>query len=286
MGRRGVIIALALGFALAAPSSSVADASLSSNWAGYAVHRAGVSFRAVSATWRQPAAHCTTPYSTYEASWVGIGGYNRNSNALEQIGTELDCSGSGAVTSAAWYELVPAPSRRIRMTVEPGDTISASVTVVGHRVTLKLTDRTRQRSFYRTVTVASVDVRSAEWIVEAPSSCAGNNSCRTLPLTDFGTVSFSGANATTTTGRRGSISHGPWGTSRITLAPAGGASIANGVAGQAKPTALSGGGSAFQVAYSHAARAPAARFMAPRAGAQDLAPGGAGGVEKRAGYKN
>jgi hypothetical protein len=40
------------------------------------------------------------------------------------------------------------------------------------------------------------------------------------------------------------------------------------------------------VAYSNAALAPAARLLAPRAGAQDLAPGGAGGVEKRAGYRN
>jgi hypothetical protein len=42
------------------------------------------------------------------------------------------------------------------------------------------------------------------------------------------------------------------------------------------------------VAYSRATVAPAARYMArlARAGAQGLAPGGAGGVEKRAGYRN
>jgi hypothetical protein len=132
---------------------------------------------------------------------------------------------------------------------------------------------------------SAVDVRSAEWIVEAPSGCSADNSCRTLPLADFGTVSFSGARATTAKGRRASISRGPWGTSRITLAPAGRAYVANGVAGEAKPSALSAGGSSFEVAYSRATVAPAARFMAPRAGAQGLAPGGAGGVEKRAGYR-
>jgi hypothetical protein len=260
--------------ALATPAAALADSSLSTNWAGYAAHRAGVTFRAVSATWRQPAPKCNTPYPTYEASWVGIGGFNRNSTALEQVGTELDCSASGAVTSAAWFELVPNPSRRIRMAVRPGDTISASVTVVGHHVTLKLTDRTRHRSFSKAVNVVSVDVRSAEWIVEAPSECFNDNTCRTLPLTDFGRESFSGARATTTNGRSGSITSRLWGRSKIILAPTGRAFIATGSAGEAKPSSLSGGGSAFDVAYSRVTVAPAVRYLATRAAAApDGAPG-------------
>jgi hypothetical protein len=264
--RRSVLIStVAAVVALVAPAAALADSSLSTNWAGYAAYRAGVSFRAVSATWRQPAPHCNTPYPTYEASWVGIGGFNRNSTALEQVGTELDCSASGTVTSAAWFELVPNPSRRIRMAVRPGDAISAGVTVKRHHVTLKLTDLTRHRSFTKAVNVASVDVRSAEWIVEAPSECFNDNSCRTLPLTDFGTESFSGARATTTKGRSGSITSGLWGRSRIILAPTGRAFVANGSAGEAKPSSLSGGGSAFEVTYSRVAVAPAVRYMAARA---------------------
>jgi hypothetical protein len=249
------VVAIAL--ALAAPTAALADASRSTNWAGYAVHRSGVSFRGVSATWRQPAAKCNTPYPTYEASWVGIGGYNRDSSALEQIGTELDCGSAGAATSGAWYELVPEPSRRIRMTINPGDTISASVSVVGRHVTLKLTDRTRHRSFSKALTALSVDVRSAEWIVEAPSECFNNNSCRTLPLTDFGSMGFSAARATTANGRSGSIASGLWDRSRITLAPTGHAFVAFGAVGEAKPSALLAGGSSFAVTYSRVA--PAAR---------------------------
>jgi hypothetical protein len=98
MNRLSLISILTAVVALATPAAALGDSSLSTNWAGYAVHRSGVGFREVAATWRQPAADCTTPYATYEASWVGIGGYNRNSRALEQIGTELDCSSSGAVT--------------------------------------------------------------------------------------------------------------------------------------------------------------------------------------------
>jgi hypothetical protein len=278
MTRWGLIrgAALAAALALAAPAAALADASLSTNWAGYAVHRSGVNFRGVSATWRQPAPNCNTPYSTYEASWVGIGGYNRNSTALEQIGTELDCSSSGAATSAAWYELVPDPSRRIRMTIKPGDTISASVSVVGHHVTLELTDRTRHRSFSKALTVPAVDVRSAEWIVEAPSECFNNNSCRTLPLTNFGTMGFSGARATTAKGRSGSIASGLWDRSKITLAPAGHAFVAFGAVGEAKPSPLLAGGSSFAVAYSRLApAATAARFFGPRRAGSG--PGGGAG---------
>ena len=259
---RGLLVGIAV--ALTAPSAALADASLSTNWAGYAVHRAGVSFRNVTATWTEPAAACNPPNPTWEATWVGIGGYNRNSRALEQIGTELDCNGSGGSRSAAWYEVVPAPSKRIGLTIRPGDTISASVTVVGRRVTLRIADRTRHESFSKRLTVRSVDVRSAEWIVEAPSGCSIDNKCSTLPLTDFGTESFTSASATTTKGHRGSITSPTWGRSRITLTPAG-SFISSGSAGRAVPSALSQNGSSFLVTYGHAVASAARAVLGPRA---------------------
>jgi hypothetical protein len=276
MSRSAPIRALmvALVWAMAVPAAALADSSLSANWAGYAVHRPGVTFRSVSGTWKQPAANCDT-YPTFEASWVGIGGYNQDSRALEQIGTELDCNGPGAASSDAWYELVPESSRQIRMKIKPGDTITASVTVIGHHVALKLTDRTSHSSFSKAVNVSSVDVRSADWIVEAPSDCFNDNFCRTLPLTDFGTVSFTGASATSTRGRQGPIASRLWGTSRITLAPDGRSFVAYGSRAEAKPSALASGGSSFQVAYSPATVAPATRVMAARAAAASAVnPGG------------
>lgn len=242
---------VAVACALIGPSSALADSSASTNWAGYAVHRSGVSFRTVSATWKQPTGECNLPYPTYEASWVGIGGYNRDSTALEQIGTELDCSGPGPARSAAWYELVPAPSAHIPMTIKPGDTVTASVTVIGHHVTLKLSDRTRHTSFSKAENVSSVDVRSAEWIVEAPSECFNDNYCRTLPLTNFGSVSFSGARAVTAKGRSGSILSRLWANSKITLSASGRTFIASAPeAARAIPSGLTDNGSSFQVAYS------------------------------------
>ena len=157
------------------------------------MHRPGVSFRQVSGTWTQPNATCVPGQSTYSAVWVGIGGYKPTSNALEQIGTEVDCNAAGNAVSSAWYELVPAPSRTISLAVHPGDVMHATVTVVGHQVTLELENLTRHRSFDKKLHAPSIDVSSAEWIVEAPSECVSQFACQALPLADFGSVTFDSA---------------------------------------------------------------------------------------------
>jgi Peptidase A4 family len=253
-----VVITATLAFA-GAPAAALGDAATSANWAGYVAHRNGVDFRSVAATWNQPAAVCNTQHPTYSAIWVGLGGFQQNSNALEQVGTELDCGASGLASASAWYELVPAPATRIGMTIRTGDAIKASVTVIGRRVTVKLTDTTRHKSFSKTVTGASVDVTSADWIVEAPSECFDSDYCRPLPLTDFEAVSLNGASADTTTGHRGSISSPLWGRTRITLVSDGRAYIVFGVAAEVTPSALEHRGSSFKVDYSQMTGSPGAR---------------------------
>lgn len=240
--------------ALAGASSALADSNFSANWAGYAIHRAGVKFTEVAGSWTQPSAKCPPDNKSYSASWVGLGGYAPGARALEQIGTEVDCSASGAVISDAWYELVPAASRPIRMRVRPGDKISASVNVAGNRVVVKLDDTTAHHSFQKTLHTSSIDVSSAEWIEEAPSQCTTINSCQTLPLADFGSVNFSGARAQATSGARGSISDSHWGRTKITLLPGGRSFIVyHGVgipAGAAMPSNLQDGGTKFRVKFS------------------------------------
>jgi Peptidase A4 family len=236
---------------LAAPSA-MADTVQSSNWAGYAVHRAGVRFTKVFAAWRQPRATCVRGQRSFSAVWVGLGGYNQSSNALEQIGSEVDCTSAGNVSSSVWYELVPAASQSIRMHVRPGDALTASVTVVGHRVTVVLSDNTTHRSFRKTLHPSLVDTSSAEWIVEAPSECVSNNSCQTLPLANFGTTTISSATAQVVGGHTGSISDSAWDTTKIKLTP--GArrfvNLGSGTAGVATPSSLSNDGSSFKVTFS------------------------------------
>jgi Peptidase A4 family len=237
--------------ALGGAPAALADSTQSSNWAGYAVHRTHVSFDKVLGTWRQPTANCTGATPSYSSVWVGLGGFNLNAQALEQIGSEVDCSPTGQVVSTAWYELVPAPSRAIRMRVDPGDKLSASVTVSGgHQTRLTLQDLTRHTSFTRSLYVMKVDLGSAEWIVEAPSECSTPGSCQTLSLANFGTAAFSSARATSTAGHTGKITDHHWGITQIRLAAGHRSFIAEPAAtAQALPSPLTAGGSAFSVTY-------------------------------------
>ncbi len=255
--RRGAAVSALLGAVaalLALAPSALADSAQSSNWAGYAAHSSRVHFTHVVGTWRQPSAVCAPGTPTYSSQWVGLGGFASNSTALEQVGSELDCSASGKLVSTVWYELVPAPSRNIRMTVAPGDQLTAAVAVTGHLVRLQLSDLTRHTTFSRTVFVRQLDVSSADWIVEAPSECSSSSSCQQLPLADFGTTAMTRASTQTSTGHRAGISDPLWRTTAITLSSAAGRFVGSGSAAgagaEATPSNLVFGGSAFAVTYA------------------------------------
>jgi hypothetical protein len=256
MSPRRVIALLATlsAAALGAPAADAATTT-SSNWAGYAVSKAGVKFRRVAATWVVSPATCSaTGRRHFSASWLGLGGYHTTSTALEQIGTEADCTARGTPSYTAWYELVPAAPVDIHLTVKPGDTVSASVTVSGHTVRLFLANRTRGTRFSKQLTAGRIDLTSAEWIVEAPSACYGER-CVTLPLANFGTTAFAGANTTTTTGHRGTITDPAWTATSIAMraggrhAFGGGRFAADEAMGGASPGELSATGDGFLVAY-------------------------------------
>jgi Peptidase A4 family len=254
--RTGVAALILAGVLLAAPAA-LANTTKSINWAGYAVHRAGMSFRGVSASWIQPSATCVSGRQTYSAVWVGLGGYKPSSDALEQIGTEVDCNPAGRVVSSAWYELVPAPSRTIGLAVQPGDQMQAAVTVVGNRVVVELDNLTEHRQYRKVAYSPSIDVSSAEWIVEAPSECVSQVACQALPLANFGSVTFTSASATPTSGRSGGIVDRRWGSTRIRLTPGGQRFVVQrnvpDTVGSAAPSAPRVGGSAFDVTYATAA---------------------------------
>jgi hypothetical protein len=218
-----------------------------------------VRFKSVSAHWVQPAVNCAGNPG-YSGFWVGLGGFHQDSNALEQMGTEADCSASGAAHYFAWYELVPESPVDLRLAIHPGDTIATSVTVSGQRVRLELRDLTTRASYATTQRASAIDVSSAEWIAEAPSVCAGQN-CRVLPLADFGSVPFSAAVATATNGRKGSISDSAWSSTALELLGfAGGLGPArfggSAAAATAAPTSLTSGGSAFTVAWQQTSAPP------------------------------
>jgi Peptidase A4 family len=170
----------------------------STNWSGYAATGSSGAFNAVSASWVQPTATCSSG-DQYSAFWVGLDGYS--SNTVEQTGTEVDCSGRTAEYSA-WYEMYPAYPVYFSNTVHAGDQFTGSVTyqpgtgTATGTFTITLHDITAGWTGTTSQALASAVRSSAEVIAEAPSS---GSSGRVLPMTNFGTVNFSGATVNTTT---------------------------------------------------------------------------------------
>jgi hypothetical protein len=272
MTRRPKAVIAILACVLAAAWASRAEAasptvrhdvasSTSSNWAGYAVSAPAdsttpVTYTTVSGAWKQPAATCTAGSSGYSAFWVGLGGFSDTSQGLEQIGTESDCTADGRATYAVWYELVPAASVPVKLVIHPGDTFTASVAVTGQKVTVKITNLTRKKTFTKKLTMSTPDVSSAEWIAEAPSTCSNSGNCRTLPLANFASITFASARATAA-GHLGTIADPAWSATAISLASENGGfgdpRFATAVTtAQATPSPLSATGGSFSVAWSEA----------------------------------
>jgi hypothetical protein len=197
-------------------------AEVSSNWAGYALTSPSsdspVSFTSVTGTWKQAAAKCGEIDSdSASAFWVGLGGYNEDSKALEQIGTSADCSPSGPPSYYAWYELVPGPPISFALKIEPGDMITASVTISGTTVTMQVRNQTRGTVAAQRLQFKTPDLSSAEWIVEAPSACSDVR-CDVVPLANFRSIVISNLKATGN-GHAGILSDPSWTATPIQLLP-------------------------------------------------------------------
>jgi Peptidase A4 family len=201
-----------------APMASATTA-VSSNWAGYVAAPSaavGSHFSSVSGSWVAPSATCLRGTESYSAIWVGLGGASEGSKALEQVGTDADCSRLGKPVYSAWFELLPAEAVDVQLAVHPGDRLTASATVRAHDATLRLRDLTTGARFTTTRRTPHIDVSSADWIVEAPSVCTVPGPCRAFALTDFGSVAFSSASATGG-GHTGPIEDPDWAATALEL---------------------------------------------------------------------
>jgi hypothetical protein len=231
-------------------------AQVSANWSGYvaagsvAAAATTTSFTGVAARWVQPRARCTVGRSSSSAFWVGIGGASDASHALEQTGTQVSCNAKGKATYSMWYELVPGPSVTIKYKVFPGNAITASVTVKGTRVTVQIRNLSRRTRFTKVLSMSSPDTSSAEWVAEAPSACFSADRCVVVPLTDFGTVSFTNATAIAD-GHHGTIGDSAWTATPVVLDSSRQGSLAGNAPSTdgAVPSLLSPDGAAFNVEY-------------------------------------
>jgi hypothetical protein len=224
-----------------APAQPAASAGTdqTANWSGYAV-QAFSEFTKVVGTWVQPAANCTqTTGETLAAFWVGLDGYKNQT--VEQIGTKITCT-SGSPSYTAWWQMYPAPKVTLSTStypVQPGDTLSASVTRSGTSYALVL--QSSEGWSYSTEQVGSGANTSAEWIASSPPLCP---TCRFADLTDFGTVMFSRAQAAVGKKMRpiSSFVH-KGGPQEITMATGG--------IIRAQPGPLNSNGEDFSVSWTH-----------------------------------
>jgi Peptidase A4 family len=113
------------------------------------------------------------------------------------------------------------------------------------------------------------DTSSAEWIAEAPSATSQAGVSQTLPLADFGKITFTGA-AATAGGHTRSISDSHWTAEQVQLSPsttvgdpaAGGSFTPVGLAAGsqsssgASTSSVSDDGSSFSVSYTSSTSSP------------------------------
>lgn len=217
---------------------------VSANWAGYAAvtpSGAPLTFANATGSWVVPRIRCSASRTDAVAFWVGLGGYVDGTTSLEQVGTAAECRGLGAKPAYyAWWELVPAAATRLAMRVEAGDRVTAAVAVDEQKVVFSLVDRTHGTRFSKTLTATHpLDVQSAEWIAEAPTSCVTATSCSAIPISRFGQVTFDDIAMTANT-HPGTLADTTWTAAPIELAGGGNGAV---------PGALSADGRSFGVRW-------------------------------------
>ena len=223
------------------------------NWSGYAAETnlsqpQPNSVTKVSGSWIVPTVTGPSTGKTYSCVWVGIDGNNKSSGTVEQLGTEEDVN-NGHPDYYAWWEMFPAQPYTISsMKVEPGDSITASVQYItwgahAGQFHLSIVDKTSNHSFSKYARSSqyqsplAAQRSSAEWIVEAPG-------VPTLPLADFGSVTFTNASAVIN-GVSGPINDSNWQHERML--------ICHTVALLDKTSVLVDLGTSFVVAYNSSA---------------------------------
>lgn len=146
-----------------------------SSWSGYAV-TSGAPYTSASATWQVPDVSYDggqTPYGyEYVFNWVGVGG--DGDATLIQLGTESVVSTTGVASFYTWYELYPAVSVPVGLTVKPGDIVTASLQCAAacspsetQTWQLTISDDTTGAAWTQTLQYQS-SMASAEWITEPP----------------------------------------------------------------------------------------------------------------------
>lgn len=180
-------------------SGNQSDVVYSSNWSGVVRQQPppGANYTTVTATFNVPQAIPVGGGNgggmQAASAWVGIDG-DTSDKAILQTGVDSTVE-NGKTTHHAWYEWYPDYAHDFSMEVNAGDTIVATVraTSPSDGVAI-LENKSNGQSATKTLAApnptATLEGKNAEWIVE---DFEMNGSM--VALVDFGTVSFTGAEA-------------------------------------------------------------------------------------------
>jgi len=161
-------------------------------YAGYAATNLAqsVAYQKVTGHWRVPQAHCSPGENSLSSIWVGITSDATDQSLLAQLGTESDCQ-SGYPQYSMWWEMFPAPSVPLDLSLQAGDNVTATVTFNDGQFQLTIDDPKEGVHFSTTHPGKVTDTSVAECIVEAPTIIddLATNKGHIAQLTDFGQVS-------------------------------------------------------------------------------------------------
>jgi hypothetical protein len=173
-----------------AGQAGASGAKQSRNWSGYAA--SGGPFTSISGGWTVPTVDPRGALGSADSTWVGIGGVT--SDDLIQAGTQASVDSPGQVTYSAWVETLPQDAQTVPLTVNPGDTISVTLTQQARGVwQISIVDQTTGQQ-YQTAVHYQSSLSSAEWIEEAPAEVSAG--VHIVPLDNFGQVQFQNGSAT------------------------------------------------------------------------------------------
>ncbi len=155
---------------LGAPTTTPTDVS-SANWSGYTAY--GGPFTAATGTFTVPTV-VANGTEGHTSEWVGIDGGTPSDTSLIQAGVEEDVGTGSAVTTYAWWEILPAVETPISLPVSPGDIVTISISALTQgQWRISIVDNTNGGEF--SIDQAySGNGSTAEWIVEAPTDALSN----------------------------------------------------------------------------------------------------------------
>jgi len=183
-------------------ASNQSNVEYSSNWAGAVYDESSGTYKAVTGTFvvPTPKAGSGGGSGSYSASaWVGIDG-DTCGNAILQTGVDFTYDG-GEVSYDAWYEWYPDYAYDFSgISISAGDTIKTTVTASSTTSgTAVIENVTTGKTVSKSITSSSaLCEENAEWIVEDYEE--GDS---LVPFANFGTVTFTDAVATTSSGTQG-----------------------------------------------------------------------------------